>query len=329
MFGLGGLFGGGFDWKAESGLQGGQLEQTYAQQQDAIKRQQEFAAAVAAQGGLGNQSQVFQQQQQLAQQLQQMGQGQGPSAAQAMLSQQAGNIGAQQAALAASQRGASQNVGLVGRQAAMAGMNAQQGAASQAATLRAQEQLSALDQLRLQQANMSQLTGQQVAQQAQATGALATSSLAAQQQALTAVANQQKTQAGIEEQKATKQGGILGQITGAIGPALSVLAAPATGGASLMAGEAAGLGEGMAFANKGGEIPSHEMFIKHILNSKNMAYGQKVPGKAEVKGDSLKNDKVPTMLSPGEIVVPRSKAGDPDKAAQFAKAVAMKSKRKK
>lgn len=36
--------------------------------------------------------------------------------------------------------------------------------------------------------------------------------------------------------------------------------------------------------------------------------GGKVPGMAVVKGDSPKNDKVPAMLSPGEIVVPRTMA---------------------
>ena len=48
-----------------------------------------------------------------------------------------------------------------------------------------------------------------------------------------------------------------------------------------------------------------------------MAKGGKVPGKPEVDGDSYANDKVPAMLSPGEIVVPRSKAKDPDKAKEF------------
>jgi hypothetical protein len=87
-----------------------------------------------------------------------------------------------------------------------------------------------------------------------------------------------------------------------------------------------------SYLNKahGGEIDQpKKKFIDHILEGDKFAYGNKVPGKAEVKGDDLKNDKVPAMLSPGEIVVPRSKASDPDKAAQFAKAVAMKSKRKK
>lgn len=45
--------------------------------------------------------------------------------------------------------------------------------------------------------------------------------------------------------------------------------------------------------------------------------GGKIGGKAEVEGDSLENDKVPAMLSPGEIVVPRSKAEDPEMAKAF------------
>lgn len=50
--------------------------------------------------------------------------------------------------------------------------------------------------------------------------------------------------------------------------------------------------------------------------------GGKVEGKAEVMGDSPRNDKVPAMLSPGEIVVPRTVAkpaleGDHEKLQQF------------
>ncbi len=41
-----------------------------------------------------------------------------------------------------------------------------------------------------------------------------------------------------------------------------------------------------------------------------------VPGKAEVRGDSEENDKVPAMLSPGEIVIPRSIAQAPDAPAK-------------
>jgi len=46
--------------------------------------------------------------------------------------------------------------------------------------------------------------------------------------------------------------------------------------------------------------------------------GAFVPGKAKVSGDSQKNDTVPAMLSPGEVVLPRSvvNAKDPGKAAK-------------
>jgi hypothetical protein len=45
--------------------------------------------------------------------------------------------------------------------------------------------------------------------------------------------------------------------------------------------------------------------------------GGHVPGKAKVDGDSPKNDTVPAWLSPGEIVIPRSKVKDPEAAKRF------------
>ncbi len=52
-----------------------------------------------------------------------------------------------------------------------------------------------------------------------------------------------------------------------------------------------------------------------------------VPGKAEVRGDDERNDKVPAMLSPGEIVIPRTVAQSPDaprRAASFVAHLARK-----
>lgn len=60
--------------------------------------------------------------------------------------------------------------------------------------------------------------------------------------------------------------------------------------------------------------------------------GGPVPGKAQVHGDSLKNDKVKAMLSPGEIVIPRSITQGPnavDKSAQFVQAILAKNGRGK
>lgn len=56
--------------------------------------------------------------------------------------------------------------------------------------------------------------------------------------------------------------------------------------------------------------------------------GGKINGKASVKGDSLKNDTVPAMLSPGEVVIPRHvmESDDPvSNAAKFVQAVMAKS----
>lgn len=60
-----------------------------------------------------------------------------------------------------------------------------------------------------------------------------------------------------------------------------------------------------------------------------MSHGGEVKGDAEVPGDSEANDTVPTLLSPGEIVIPRSYASDPKAAAAFAHAVALMSGRGK
>lgn len=48
-----------------------------------------------------------------------------------------------------------------------------------------------------------------------------------------------------------------------------------------------------------------------------LAGGGQVPGKPATAGDSPQNDTVHAMLSPGEIVVPRSMAHDPEKAKEF------------
>lgn len=62
------------------------------------------------------------------------------------------------------------------------------------------------------------------------------------------------------------------------------------------------------------------------------ALGKMIPGKAKAKGDNLKNDTVPAMLSPKEIILPRSVTLHPDapeKAKQFVAAVLAKKRMKK
>jgi len=287
------LFRGPEQYEAQAGLQPGQLQQTYQQQQDAMQKMAGFVAAT--QPGM---AQGLASQQALSGQLGQMAQGLGPSVGEAVLQKQAGDITAQQAALMGSQRGASQNVGLVGRQAAQAGMQAQQQAASQAAIQRAGEQLSAIQQLQA-------LSGQQVGQQQAGLGMYGQSALQAQQQALQAQQAQEAARTSMAQTRESTRGSILGKT-------LDFAAA--------LKGKA-----------EGGEVKPEEAFdIVEFLNAvKPMAHGEKIPGKAKVDGDSLKNDTVPALLSPGEIVVPRTAAKDPEKAAAFAKSVAMRSSKKK
>ncbi len=108
------------------------------------------------------------------------------------------------------------------------------------------------------------------------------------------------------------------------------VAAPAAGGAAEGAGGMAGLAA--MFANKGGQVPgcyadggavqgiaSLIPLALAALNKGGEAAGT-VPGQAQVSGDSLKNDKVPAMLSPREIVLPRSittQPNAPELAAEF------------
>jgi hypothetical protein len=52
-----------------------------------------------------------------------------------------------------------------------------------------------------------------------------------------------------------------------------------------------------------------------------LAKGGVVPGKARVAGDSPENDTVPAMLSPGEVVLPRTAAKDGEAAKAFVEAL--------
>lgn len=140
-----------------------QATDTYNKSQDTIAQQQAFLQALQAQNGIGNQSNVYNQ-------LQGVANGTGPNPAQAMLNQQTGANVANQASLMAGQRGATANVGLMARQAAQQGAQTQQQAIGQGASMQANQSLGALGQ-------MGNLATQQVGQQA---GALTGLSQAAQ-----------------------------------------------------------------------------------------------------------------------------------------------------
>lgn len=146
-----------------------QLNTAQTTSNDALAQQQTFLDALRAQNGIGNQSAVFGQQQALANQLQGVANGTGPNPAMAQLNQTTGANIANQAAMAAGQRGASANVGLLARQAGQQGGAIQQQAVGQGATMAANQQIAGMSALAGQQANMGNMATNQVNQQAAAT----------------------------------------------------------------------------------------------------------------------------------------------------------------
>lgn len=284
-----------------------QANQLYDQSQQGLAQQQAFLQAMqSAYGGVPGEQAAF------ARQLAAQVNGGGPNPAQDMLNQATQQNVAQQAALMASARGTSSNPALIARQAAQQGAQAQQQAAGQAATMRSNQQLQAQQQLAQMQQSM--LGNQQQAQNAYNQG------LQSQQQnTLGAIGSQNNAQAGltstsaqIESGNAQRRAGLIGGIAGGIGSAMGL----AHGG--MVPGTAEGGPSsylGRAMASSGAQQSSGLMRAAH---------GAIVPGQAQKAGDSSQNDTVPAMLSPGEIVIPRSIAMHPDapaKAAAFVQAV--------
>jgi len=191
-----------------------QANQAYNANQNALQQQQQFLQAVQAQNGLGNQSAVYNQ-------LQGIANGTGPNPAAAQLAQATSANTANQAALMAGQRGSSQNVGLMARQAAQQGAVNQQNAAGQAATMQANQSLNALNQ-------MGGLATSQANQLAQATAANTSANQSEQQNLLNSIAAQNNANVGMQsninsansqlaQTTMGQQSSLLGNITGAVG----------------------------------------------------------------------------------------------------------------
>jgi len=340
-----------------------QAQSSYEANQQALAQQQQFLQAVQAQNGLANQSNVFNQ-------LQNVASGQGPNPAQAMLNQATGANVANQAALMAGQRGAGANVGLIGRQAAMQGAGIQQQAAGQGATMQANQSLGALGQ-------MGGIAGQQAAQLAGATSANTAAQQQEQQNLLNSiagvnqaqVANQSSINAANAQAQAAQMGmvgNVISGISGGVGAAMQkaeggiiqkyadgamVQAAPQQAmpntnsnylvdyfneNPKSMAQIPAAQQPTMA---QGGKVPAlvspGEKYlppakVEAVKQGANpMAIGKTIPGKPKVGGavNSYTNDTVKANLDEGGIVIPRSvtQGKNPEKKAMdFVRAVLAK-----
>jgi hypothetical protein len=274
--------------------EGAGLNASYTPVQADIEKQKFLELISQAQGGLGG---IQNQQQALSQALLAQSQGQGPNPAQEMLKQQTQANVKGAAGLAASTKGV--NPAMASRMAAQQGGMMNQQAAGQAALMGAQQQLGAQSQLGNLYGQMGQqnLGYQQMLQQAQA-----------EQNRLAAGQTQQANQIGADislgNTNARRQmvGGLL-----------------QAGGQAAMMGMGGGKGGAAAPGNAGGSSMGQMPM---------MAGGGFVGGQASVGGDSPTNDTVPALLSPGEIIIPRSKADDPEAAKAFIEHLLKNKKRK-
>jgi hypothetical protein len=305
MLGIGGQ-GSGFQ---AQGANMAQANQAQGQVQSGLSQQQQLINALNGQNGIGNQSQVFNQ-------LQGVANGTGPNPAQAMLNQATGQNVSNQAALMAGQRGASGNVGLESRQAAMQGSGIQQNAAGQAATLQANQSLGALGQ-------EGGIAGQQVANQMGATQNYNTLAQGNQGQLLQSLQGQNAANEGISATNANNSSQFL---TGLIGGAAG------SGGASSMAtalaaakGGVVSMGDITPPRGKNSRVYGDHMGQVHAMyhgGTMDMQTGGPVPGQPNVMRDSPQNDVVDAKLTPKEIVLPLSVTQAEDAPAAAAKFVA-------
>lgn len=379
---LGGMFGPGLSFQAKPAdlnqpVNANQLGQAYNQMQTGLGAQQSFVNALQGANGIAPGIQAD-----LARSLAAQARGEGPNPAAAQLARTTQDNASRQAALMASQRGASQNAGAIARMAAQQGSQAQQDAIGQAAVLKANQQLAA------QQA-LGQMTNQMIGQQQAALGQYGQLSAEQQRQLLAAMgqynstqaqqqaaANQINSQMALERSRSQNQG--LGGLLNAAGAAIPFLGLPSSvanvagavingfGGnaatqatqaptptnfdASAASGHGASpfdinlaAGHGAQGYAAGGQVePDYSLppirfnpsggrtILGNYAQGLTMSSGGYVPGRAAFGGDDYANDTVPAMLSPGEIVIPRSivqgkDAGD--KSKKFVEAILSKRQR--
>lgn len=313
-----GFKGSGSDIREVTGLN--DIKDANDQYNYGMGQQQSFLQALNAQNGAANQSNVFNQQQALANQMQGVADGTGPNPALAQLNNTTGQNVANQAALMAGQRGTGANAGLLARQAAMQGGALQQQAVGQGAALQAQQQLNAMSALSGQQAQMGGLANQQIANQQAAIGQYGQMNQNRQNALLGSVANENSARAGMQSNinnanASIAQGNqqLQAKALGGFFDAASGANAPMGGGGS---GGGGGGGSGMAsmgalmLANKGGTVPGYaDGGMAGFLDD--TSTGENILGAADQANaiDPGMQQNLITQNSPMNSSIPQSKVG--------------------
>lgn len=208
--GLLGLGGGdsGTDYSIQNPTSIGQTNTAYQNVQNSLANQQALLDAINNQGGLSNQTDVYNQ-------LQGVASGMGPNPAQAQYNRNVDQISAQQAGLIGSQKGISP--ALQARLIAQQGGDAKQNAAGAAAVNQAQQQMSALG-------GMGNIANTQVANQLGLTNAMSGAALQSQGNLLGAQGGFNNASAGLTGQQMQGQQAMIGGLMQGASSAASMAA---------------------------------------------------------------------------------------------------------
>lgn len=280
----------------------------------------------------------------------------GPAPEQTMLNQQTGINTANQAALMAGQRGASSNPALMAKMIAQQGAMNQQGAVGQGATMAQQRMMGAQNQrMQLEQAQaQNYLQSQNIMQ-----GAVASQNRDITSGVLGAEGIQNAQNMQNNNMQNQLMGGLLSGI--AAGGTYAAFAAANKGGkvprskgydlGGIVRYDAAGDPSGPSQPSDSGTNPLSSIMggVQGAANLKGLmgsgggggssngqfsdtsSYaatadqfdgGGKIPGKSEVSGNSPTNDKVPALLSPGEVVIDKETLNDKGAIGKAARMVA-------
>jgi len=304
---------------------------------------QSFSQTLQGVNGVQNQQAVLGQ-------INNVASGQGPNPALTALNNATGFNTANTAALMAGQRGAGANAGLIAREAAQQGAATQQTAVGQAANTQANQSLNALN-------TAAGIAGQQVGETQGAISAANTAGLTNQGQILVAQGGYNSNitggQGSVNSSNATNLGTLMNP-SGLLTTGLKSLGTPAVAG-SAPSSSSTPSNTGVPDMSRGGKVcagphKSHvanflmsdggavpamvspgEVYLSpdkvhRVLSGENpLKIGERIPGKATVKGDSRKNDIVAKTLEEGGVVIKRTHAKNPEKAELFVRrAVHMK-----
>ena len=137
-----------------------------------------------------------------------------------------------------------------------------------------------------------------------------------QMQKAQAEANVNAGKAGVATGQGNQNFEVAGGLTG-LG-ATTLFGGNNFGGSGNAPGGSGGSSEGQGIGTSFSQLGSGSAGAGSAANEAEMlSKGGPVPGHAQVSGDSPRNDTVPARLSPGEVVIPRSQAQNPNLAKQF------------